>query len=174
MLGPSLYERHSSVNGVPVPKIAFELCIGTCMSITALPVLARIITEKKLHKIQLGTMTLGCAAINDVVAWSLLAIVLAVQKSYSAAIAAGITGGSNVDYKSVLKELGLVAAVVIGEFIFVAPLLRLTVFNAYKRTGNLSPNRLAWVMVGLFLSAWLLHQSAFRRRWRRFASLPRF
>ncbi|MCC6189280.1 MAG: cation:proton antiporter [Anaerolineales bacterium] len=53
------------------------LFMGAAISITAFPVLARILQELGIDKTPLGTVTLGAAAVNDVVAWCLLAIVLA-------------------------------------------------------------------------------------------------
>jgi Kef-type K+ transport system membrane component KefB len=155
-LAPHLYENGHSMNGsIPIPKLSFDLFVGTCMSVTAFPVLARIITEKGLQKLQLGSMTLACAALNDVVAWALLAVVLAVQQSQSSG------GGGSIDYAPVLIELALILVVIVAEFLVVAPLMRITVFNHYKRTGSLSPNRLAWVLIGMFLSAWLVHHIGF-------------
>ena len=51
------------------------------MSITAFPVLARIVEERGLTQSSLGIMSLGCAAIDDVTAWCILAVVLAIVKS---------------------------------------------------------------------------------------------
>ena len=72
-LAPHLYKSHNMIGTTPVPQLSFNLFVGTCMSVTAFPVLARIISEKGLQKLQLGSMTLACAALNDVVAWALLA-----------------------------------------------------------------------------------------------------
>jgi Kef-type K+ transport system membrane component KefB len=157
-LAPSLFQNHNSIDGKAVPELSFKLFVGTCMSVTAFPVLARIITEKGLQKLQLGSMTLACAALNDVVAWALLAVVLAVQKSQTSS-----TDGSasEIEYKPVLIELVLIVVVIVVQFIVVQPLMRITVFNHYKRTGSLSPNRLAWVMIGMFLSAWIVHHIGF-------------
>jgi Kef-type K+ transport system membrane component KefB len=55
----------------------FVLFLGIAMSITAFPVLARILEERKLQSTPLGTTAILCAAVDDVVAWSLLAIALA-------------------------------------------------------------------------------------------------
>ncbi len=152
-LGPSLHDSHSVVSAGgaahAVPRLSFQLFLGTCMSVTAFPVLARIITEKGLHKLHLGSMTLACAALNDVIAWTLLAVVLAVQRSQAAA---GGTG--EVRYKPVLIQLAYIVLVVIVEFAVVGPLARVTVLRAYIRTGVLSPNRFAWLLVGMLLSAW--------------------
>ena len=60
---------------------AFALFIGIAMSITAFPVLARIIEERGLANSQLGRMAITCAAIDDITAWSILAFVVAVVKA---------------------------------------------------------------------------------------------
>lgn len=66
-----------------IPFLSFALFIGVSISITAFPVLARIISEKGLKKTALGTMALASAAIDDVTAWCLLACVIAVVKAGS-------------------------------------------------------------------------------------------
>lgn len=63
--------------------LPFALFIGISMSITAFPVLARIIQEKDLTKTHLGTMSLASAAIGDVTAWCLLAAVIAIASTGS-------------------------------------------------------------------------------------------
>ena len=60
---------------------AFALFIGIAMSITAFPVLARILQERDLTKDHLGTLAITCAAVDDVTAWSLLAVVIAIVKA---------------------------------------------------------------------------------------------
>ena len=60
-----------------IGNIPFVLFLGIAMSITAFPVLARIIEERNLQSTPLGTIAILCAAVDDVVAWSLLAIALA-------------------------------------------------------------------------------------------------
>ncbi len=54
---------------------SFSLFLGVSLSVTAFPVLARILTDQKLHKTKLGSLALTCAAIDDVTAWCLLAFV---------------------------------------------------------------------------------------------------
>lgn len=63
----------------------FALFMGISMSITAFPVLARIIQERGQTRTHLGTMSLGSAAIGDVTAWCLLATIIAVTKTGSLA-----------------------------------------------------------------------------------------
>ena len=60
-----------------IGNIPFVLFLGIAMSITAFPVLARILEERNLQSTPLGTTAILCAAVDDVVAWSLLAIALA-------------------------------------------------------------------------------------------------
>jgi Kef-type K+ transport system membrane component KefB len=57
-------------------RLGFVLFIGAAMSVTAFPVLARILTDRRMHKTALGGLALTCAAIDDVLAWSLLAVVV--------------------------------------------------------------------------------------------------
>src|SRR5256714_1664736 len=61
--------------------LAFALFMGIAMSITAFPVLARIIQEQGLTRTQLGTLAITCAAVDDVTAWCLLALVVGLVKS---------------------------------------------------------------------------------------------
>lgn len=75
-----LYPIFSPIN---IPFISFSLFIGIAMSITAFPVLARIVQEKGLHKTKIGALSLICAAINDITAWCLLAVIIAVVKAGS-------------------------------------------------------------------------------------------
>ncbi len=62
---------------------AFALFMGIAMSITAFPVLARILEERKLMKTPLGVTAMGCAAVDDVTAWCLLAGVIQIIKAES-------------------------------------------------------------------------------------------
>jgi Kef-type K+ transport system membrane component KefB len=59
-----------------IGRVPFVLFLGISMSITAFPVLARILEERKMQSTPLGTTALMCAAVDDVCAWSLLAIAL--------------------------------------------------------------------------------------------------
>ncbi len=62
---------------------AFALFMGIAMSITAFPVLARVIRERGLTGTRLGTMAITCAAADDITAWCILAFVVAIAKSSS-------------------------------------------------------------------------------------------
>jgi Kef-type K+ transport system membrane component KefB len=73
-----LYPRMATSD---VTFTAFALFFGVSMSITAFPVLARILTDRQLSKSDLGVMALACAATDDVTAWCLLALAVGVVRS---------------------------------------------------------------------------------------------
>jgi Kef-type K+ transport system membrane component KefB len=60
---------------------AFALFIGVAMSITAFPVLARILEDRGLSQTQLGAIAITCAAVDDVTAWCILALVIALVQA---------------------------------------------------------------------------------------------
>jgi Kef-type K+ transport system membrane component KefB len=75
-----VYDRYADQS---TPFLSFALFIGISMSITAFPVLARIIQERGLTKSHLGTLTLASAANGDITAWCLLAVVIAIAQAGS-------------------------------------------------------------------------------------------
>jgi Kef-type K+ transport system membrane component KefB len=81
-----LYPRLSNVD---VPFTSFALFLGLAMSITAFPVLARILTDRRMQRTPLGIVALGCAATDDVTAWCLLAFVVAVDRAKVGAALSG-------------------------------------------------------------------------------------
>lgn len=79
-LATALYPQFAGKN---VSFAPFALFMGTAMSVTAFPVLARILKERNLIGTNLGTMAIACAAIDDVSAWILLAVLTAMVRSSS-------------------------------------------------------------------------------------------
>lgn len=73
-----LYPRMSSSD---VPFTVFALFAGVSVSVTAFPVLARILTDRGMQKTRTGVIALTCAAVDDVSAWCLLALVVGVAKA---------------------------------------------------------------------------------------------
>lgn len=73
-LAPHLFRRYAS-GGDPR---TFALLIGTAMSVTAFPVLARILAERNMIGTRLGSVAIACAAVSDLVAWILLAVVVSI------------------------------------------------------------------------------------------------
>jgi K+:H+ antiporter len=130
-LGVWLASRHHVHQVLP-----FALFVGTAMSVTAFPVLARILTDRDMHRTRIGSIALASAATDDVLAWSLLAVVAATAGA----------GGQQLRL--------LLAPIYVGVmFGLVRPLLRKLV-DVYQRRGRLTPSVLAAVLVGLLLSSY--------------------
>jgi Kef-type K+ transport system membrane component KefB len=75
-----IYESYAPNN---INFSSFSLFIGISMSITAFPVLARIVQERQLSKTRLGAIVITCAAADDITAWCILAAVIAIVKAGS-------------------------------------------------------------------------------------------
>src|SRR6202167_3286443 len=77
-LDPSLLRKrgHSTV-AISHASIILPF-LGVSMSVTAFPVLARILTDRGIHKTHMGAIALTCAAVDDVTAWCMLAFVVSV------------------------------------------------------------------------------------------------
>lgn len=73
-----LYDEYSSPE---VPLASFVLFLGAAMSVTAFPVLARILSERHLLTSRVGAIAIACAAVDDVTAWCILAFVVAVARA---------------------------------------------------------------------------------------------
>jgi Kef-type K+ transport system membrane component KefB len=87
-LGLYLYPRLSS------PAISFQgfaLFMGAAMSVTAFPVLARILSERNMLGSRLGTMAIACAAVDDVTGWCVLAYIVGAVRATHSAIPAWVT-----------------------------------------------------------------------------------
>ncbi|TDQ79951.1 cation:proton antiporter [Sphingobacterium yanglingense] len=76
-----LYQYYAPAN---VEFLSYSLFIGISLSITAFPVLARIIQERGLQKSKLGALVITCAAADDITAWCILAVVIAIVKAGAA------------------------------------------------------------------------------------------
>jgi Kef-type K+ transport system membrane component KefB len=85
-----LYPRYATQD---VPFSVFALFMGISMSVTAFPVLARILTDSGMHKTRMGTIALACAAVDDVTAWCLFALVvsIAIAKPGRVLLTVGLT-----------------------------------------------------------------------------------
>ncbi len=79
-----------------VSFLVFSIFIGISLSITAFPVLARIIKNRALQKTPLGTLVLSIAALGDVMAWCILAVIIAIAKSGSFSMTLFTLGGTIV------------------------------------------------------------------------------
>ena len=133
-----LYPKHDVVDGKTIEFLAFALFLGIAMSITAFPVLARILTDRGMMRTPPGVFSLASAAIDDIVAWTLLAFVIAV-----------ISGGSPLEVARIVG-LSLVYAAIM--FLVVRPLLA-KLITWRDSAGRMTPDLLAVILIGLFLSA---------------------
>lgn len=123
-----------------IGRVPFVLFLGIAMSITAFPVLARILEERGLQSTKLGTTAILCAAVDDVLAWLLLALAMALI---------GAEGGPS---SLPLRLIGLICYVVLMVAV-VRPLLQ--VF-ARRRKSNI----LSFELLGLALAITLLSSAA--------------
>lgn len=124
---------------VEVSFTSFGLFLGIALSITAFPVLARIVQERGIHKTRLGTIVITCAAADDITGWSILAVVIAIAKA-----------GSSV---SALYTIALAIVYVFVMIKIVRPFLK-RIGDLNATNTNLSKTYVAIFIVMLILSSW--------------------
>jgi Kef-type K+ transport system membrane component KefB len=117
--------------------LPFALFVGVAMSITAFPVLARILTDRGMQRTKLGNLAMSSAAIGDVIAWIMLAAVLVIAKSSA----------------SSQWRILLVIPYVLVMFFAVRPVLA-WLAGRRNKAGRLTPDILAVILVGLVLSGY--------------------
>lgn len=128
------YPRYSSSD---VPFTVFALFGGVALSVTAFPVLARILGDRNLDKTPIGTIALACAAVDDVTAWCLLAFVVSV--AHATMSSAFVTFGLAVLYVTVM-------------LLVVRPWVHRWVARNEEQTG-VTRTVMTFVLVGLLASA---------------------
>jgi Kef-type K+ transport system membrane component KefB len=121
-----------------VPFEVFTLFMGASLSVTAFPVLARILTDRNMHKSKLGVLALSCAAVDDVTAWCLLAVVMGVAQS---------------DLTGVVQTLSLLALYVVLMLTVVRQIL-LKLVERSERSGQLTAPSVGIFMLFAVISAW--------------------
>lgn len=129
-----LYPKLSSSD---VPFFLFGLFMGVAMSITAFPVLARILTDRGMHKSKLGVLALSCAAVDDVTAWCLLAFVVS--------LAASQTG-------SAVLTIVLTLSYITFVWLLLRPLMQRTTREQDLRR-EIGPNAIPLIICALIASA---------------------
>lgn len=118
----------------------FALFMGAAMSITAFPVLARILSERGMLGTKLGSLAIACAAVDDVTGWCILAyIVLVVRTHQQAATPLWVTIGGLAVFSLLM--------------LYVVKRLLRRFETVYKRRGQLSENVLALMVLIVLLSA---------------------
>jgi Kef-type K+ transport system membrane component KefB len=131
-----LYPRLSD-NSVPFTN--FALFMGAAMSITAFPVLARILTERNMLQSRLGTVAIACAAVDDVTGWCILAYIVLLIRSGNSGSSIWLTVG------------GLIAFALVMVY-GVQRLLR-RFETRYQESGRLSENAIALMLLLALVSA---------------------
>ena len=119
--------------------VAFALFMGVSRSITAFPVLARILVERRMLKRPVGALALGSAAVDDVTAWFLIALATAVA-----------VAGSGADV-AVTILLAIAFCLVMG--LGVRPLLARAA-TAYEEAGRIPTGWIALIFAGVLLAAY--------------------
>jgi len=120
--------------------LSFALFMGIAMSITAFPVLARILQEKGLTRSKLGALALTCAAADDLTAWCILAAVIALVKS-----------GSSI---SALYTIGLAIVYVLLMFKVIRPALK-KIEHVYNDREKMRTPIIALLFIMLIVSSYV-------------------
>ena len=131
-----IYEQFAPAG---VSYSSFCLFLGIAMSITAFPVLARIVQERGLHRTRIGAMVITCAAADDVTAWCILAAVIAIVKAGS--------------FVSSLYIIGLSITYVVLMLYVVKPFLK-RIGDLYGNKENVSKPLVAIFFLTLLISAY--------------------
>jgi Kef-type K+ transport system membrane component KefB len=123
-----------------VEFLSFSLFMGIAMSITAFPVLARIVQERGIHKTRLGTIVITCAAADDITAWCILAVVIAIVKAGS--------------FVSSIYVIGLAIVYVLLMLFVVKPFLK-RVGDLYAKKDNIKKPVVAIFLLTLIVSSYV-------------------
>jgi Kef-type K+ transport system membrane component KefB/nucleotide-binding universal stress UspA family protein len=132
-----LYPR---VSDASVSFTGFALFMGAAMSVTAFPVLARILTERNLLTTRIGAVSIACAAVDDVSAWSILAVVIAILRSSATSTSLWYTLGGSLIYVAVM-------------FFGVRRALR-WLESHYQARGRVTQDLLGIILLLVLASAW--------------------
>lgn len=120
-----------------VPFTCFSLFLGVSMSVTAFPVLARILTDRGIHKTRMGAIALTCAAVDDVTAWCMLAFVVSVARAQA-------TGA----VMTIAMALGFIVLMIV---VIRPAMVRLSLL--YGNRGRLTQGVMAAIFIALLISA---------------------
>lgn len=141
-IGPWLHEKFAP----DTPRFGFELFFCIALSISALPVMGRILLEMKLEHTAIGTMGISAAAVDDVIGWILLGVATAL-----------VTTNFNI-WRLLLQLAEIFGFFLLLQF-FIGPWLRkLWRKNVRDAHGNGMPDSfLALLLIGLFASSLVTH-----------------
>ena len=134
------YYIYQSVAPQGIQFLSFGLFTGIAMSITAFPVLARIVQERGINKTRLGTIAITCAAADDITGWCILAAVIAIAKAGS--------------FVSALYTIAMAAVYVLLMIKIVRPFLK-RVGDLHNTRENLSKPIVAIFFITLIISSYI-------------------
>jgi Kef-type K+ transport system membrane component KefB len=120
--------------------VAFALFMGVAMSITAFPVLARILAERRMLSRPVGSLAIACAAIDDVTAWFLIALATTVAVSGS--------------FGDVARTIGEATAFTLVMWFVVRRILA-RMATAFDEVGRIPVGWFAAIVVGVLASAYV-------------------
>jgi Kef-type K+ transport system membrane component KefB len=135
VLALALYPRYSND---AVSFTTFSLFVGVSMSVTAFPVLARILGDRRIQHTPLGVTALACAAVGDVTAWCLLV---------------AVSGVATAQLDGAFATLGAVVVYVVAMLAIARPLLTKLAAREEAKTGPVSLDVLAVVLAAVLVSA---------------------
>jgi Kef-type K+ transport system membrane component KefB len=132
-----LYPRLSDPS---VSFTGFALFMGAAMSVTAFPVLARILTERNMLRTRVGSVAIACAAVDDVTAWCILAAIVVIVRA------------STLELPVWLTVSGLAVFVLLMGLVVRPALRRLEM--VYEKRGNLTQDLIAIILLVVLASGW--------------------
>ncbi len=122
----------------------FALFMGAAMSVTAFPVLARILAERRLIRTPIGAVAIACAAIDDVTAWCILAAVVVIARARggdAAGVPLWVTLGGSAAFVTLMLTVGKRALRVLE--------------TRYAASGRVTQDMIAVLMLATLASAWI-------------------
>jgi len=138
LLALYLYPRLSDES---VTFAGFALFMGAAMSITAFPVLARILTERNIQRTSLGTVALACAAVDDVTGWCVLAYIVIVIRAHHG------------EHPLWITLIGSIAFALVMIYVIRRLLQRFEL--TFRKQHRLSENLIALIVLLALLSAFI-------------------
>ena len=144
-LGYSIGQISAPILSPGAHPVASALFIATAFSITALPILGRIMMEFDMTRTTIGVVAISAAAINDVIGWLLLALITTLTLS-------------DFDAASFALKVTLVLVFFIVSWFGVRPLMKRILHRFDARSGALTNNLLGIVLAAIFLSAMTTYQ----------------
>ena len=145
MLGYAFGHFSAPILSPSAHPVASALFIATAFSITALPILGRIMMEFDMTRTPIGVIAISAAAINDVIGWLLLALITTLTLSH-------------FDGPSFALKVALVLVFFAVSWFAVRPLMKRILHRFDARSGTLDNNLLGIVLAAIFLSAMTTYQ----------------